>query len=65
MQKRKLGHSDLLAAPWAFGGNVFGWTVDEPHSSASSHLRTQAAPFVVPAGQRIESSQWPSTRTPG
>ncbi|MBS1942372.1 MAG: aldo/keto reductase, partial [Bacteroidetes bacterium] len=30
MQKRKLGHSDLLAAPWAFGGNVFGWTVDEP-----------------------------------
>ena len=30
MQKRKLGHSDLMVAPWAFGGNVFGWTVDEP-----------------------------------
>lgn len=29
MQKRKLGHSDLMVAPWAFGGNVFGWTVDE------------------------------------
>lgn len=30
MEKRKLGRSDLFAAPWAFGGNVFGWTVDEP-----------------------------------
>ena len=30
MQKRKLGHSDLMVAPWAFGGNVFGWTVEEP-----------------------------------
>ncbi len=30
MEKRKLGHSDLHVAPWAFGGNVFGWTVDEP-----------------------------------
>ncbi len=29
MEKRKLGHSDLMVAPWAFGGNVFGWTVDE------------------------------------
>jgi len=29
MQKRKLGKSDLHVAPLAFGGNVFGWTVDE------------------------------------
>lgn len=29
MQKRKLGNSDLHVAPLAFGGNVFGWTVDE------------------------------------
>jgi aryl-alcohol dehydrogenase-like predicted oxidoreductase len=29
IQKRKLGNSGLEVAPWAFGGNVFGWTVDE------------------------------------
>ena len=29
MQKRKLGNSPLEVAPLAFGGNVFGWTVDE------------------------------------
>lgn len=30
MEKRVLGSSDLELAPLAFGGNVFGWTVDEP-----------------------------------
>jgi aryl-alcohol dehydrogenase-like predicted oxidoreductase len=30
MKKRKLGNSGLEVAPLAFGGNVFGWTVDEP-----------------------------------
>src|SRR5438105_744266 len=29
MNKRKLGRSGLEVAPLAFGGNVFGWTVDE------------------------------------
>jgi aryl-alcohol dehydrogenase-like predicted oxidoreductase len=29
MKKRKLGHSDLEISPFVFGGNVFGWTVDE------------------------------------
>jgi aryl-alcohol dehydrogenase-like predicted oxidoreductase len=28
MQRQPLGRSGLTAAPWAFGGNVFGWTVD-------------------------------------
>jgi aryl-alcohol dehydrogenase-like predicted oxidoreductase len=32
MDTRKLGHSNLEVAPLAFGGNVFGWTVDEPTS---------------------------------
>lgn len=32
MKKRKLGNSDLQVAPLAFGGNVFGWTIDEPTS---------------------------------
>jgi len=29
MKKRTLGNSGLEVAPLAFGGNVFGWTVDE------------------------------------
>lgn len=29
MEKRSLGSSGILVAPLAFGGNVFGWTVDE------------------------------------
>lgn len=32
MEKRRLGHSDLLVAPIAFGGNVLGWTADEKTS---------------------------------
>ena len=32
MRKRILGKSDLNIAPLAFGGNVFGWTVDEAAS---------------------------------
>lgn len=34
MKKRKLGNSGLEIAPLAFGGNVFGWTADEPTSFA-------------------------------
>jgi aryl-alcohol dehydrogenase-like predicted oxidoreductase len=32
VQKRKLGKSPLEIAPLVFGGNVFGWTVDETAS---------------------------------
>jgi aryl-alcohol dehydrogenase-like predicted oxidoreductase len=32
MKKRKLGKSDIEIAPLALGGNVFGWTADEPTS---------------------------------
>jgi aryl-alcohol dehydrogenase-like predicted oxidoreductase len=32
MQKRPLGRSGLEIAPLVFGGNVFGWTIDEPTS---------------------------------
>ncbi|MBA55229.1 MAG: alcohol dehydrogenase [Pseudomonadales bacterium] len=32
MQLRKLGRSTLEIAPLAFGGNVFGWTLDEQAS---------------------------------
>ena len=29
MQRQELGKSGLKVAPWAFGGNVFGWTADQ------------------------------------
>ena len=32
MIKRRLGRTGFEVAPLAFGGNVFGWTVDEPTS---------------------------------
>lgn len=32
MDKRKLGNSDLFVSPITFGGNVFGWTIDEARS---------------------------------
>ncbi|HEY6308541.1 MAG TPA: aldo/keto reductase [Candidatus Angelobacter sp.] len=32
MEKRKLGNSGLEVSPLCFGGNVFGWTADEPMS---------------------------------
>ncbi len=34
MNKRELGTTGFEVAPLAFGGNVFGWTVDEPTSFA-------------------------------
>jgi aryl-alcohol dehydrogenase-like predicted oxidoreductase len=34
MQRRRLGRSDISIAPLVFGGNVFGWTADEPTSFA-------------------------------
>jgi aryl-alcohol dehydrogenase-like predicted oxidoreductase len=32
MEKKKLGNSGIAVTPLAFGGNVFGWTIDEPAS---------------------------------
>ncbi|MET0935557.1 MAG: aldo/keto reductase, partial [Luteibacter sp.] len=32
MTRRQLGRSPLQVAPLAFGGNVFGWSADEPRS---------------------------------
>ncbi|MGZ3872943.1 MAG: aldo/keto reductase [Mucilaginibacter sp.] len=33
MEKREIGKSGLKVYPFAFGGNVFGWTIDEKESS--------------------------------
>ena len=32
MELRMLGRSDLKVSPLCFGGNVFGWTIDEKRS---------------------------------
>lgn len=32
MNKREIGKSGIKVVPFAFGGNVFGWTIDEPTS---------------------------------
>lgn len=32
MEKREIGNSGIKIAPFALGGNVFGWTVDEKES---------------------------------
>ena len=32
MEKRQLGNTDIRVAPLMFGGNVFGWTLDERRS---------------------------------
>ena len=34
MERRPLGRSGIEIAPLVFGGNVFGWTVDEATSFA-------------------------------
>lgn len=34
MDRRQIGRSDLRVSPLCFGGNVFGWTVDEATSFA-------------------------------
>src|ERR1700712_2055614 len=32
MDKREIGKSGIKVQPFAFGGNVFGWTIDEKES---------------------------------
>jgi aryl-alcohol dehydrogenase-like predicted oxidoreductase len=38
MNKRKLGTTEIEVSPLCFGGNVFGWTIDE----ATSHILLDA-----------------------
>jgi aryl-alcohol dehydrogenase-like predicted oxidoreductase len=42
MKKRRLGKTDLMISPLAFGGNVFGWTIDEKQSFEILDLFTGA-----------------------
>jgi aryl-alcohol dehydrogenase-like predicted oxidoreductase len=56
---RKLGKSGLAVAPLAFGGNVFGWTIDE----ATSFSLLDA--FVDPGFNLIDTADVYSTWAPG
>lgn len=59
MQKKMLGKSDLSVAPLAFGGNVFGWTVDEKTSF------TLLDAFVGSGLNLIDTANMYSTWVPG
>ncbi len=58
MLKRRIGRSDLTVAPFCLGGNVFGWTADEPTSFAIlDRFVEQGFDFIdtaesIPAGRR-------------
>jgi aryl-alcohol dehydrogenase-like predicted oxidoreductase len=59
MTKRKLGNSGIEITPLAFGGNVFGWTVDEP--TAFGILDA----FVEGGGNFIDTADTYSRWVPG
>jgi aryl-alcohol dehydrogenase-like predicted oxidoreductase len=59
MQPRKLGHSELRVTPLALGGNVFGWTADEPTSFAILDA------FVALGGNAIDTADGYSYWVPG
>ena len=59
MKKRELGRSGLKVAPLALGGNVFGWTVDEPTS------RSLLDAFVAAGFNLIDTANVYSYWVPG
>jgi aryl-alcohol dehydrogenase-like predicted oxidoreductase len=59
MEKRKIGKSKLETAPLAFGGNIFGWTVDE-----ATAFRLLDA-FVAEGFNLIDTADIYSTWVPG
>lgn len=59
MKRRRLGNSGLEVSPLAFGGNVFGWTVDE---QASFKLLDA---FVVSGFNLIDTADVYSNWVPG
>ncbi len=59
MQMRRLGTTEISVAPLAFGGNVLGWTVDEPTSFALLDA------FVAGGGNLIDTADSYSRWAPG
>lgn len=59
MEKRKLGNTGVEVAPWAFGGNVLGWTADEKTSF------TLLDAFVDAGFNLVDTADTYSTWVPG
>lgn len=59
MPRRALGRTGFSVTPLAFGGNVFGWTVDEPASFALLDA------FVAAGGNLIDTADSYSRWAPG
>src|SRR3954447_23665885 len=59
IEKRPIGSSRLKVAPLALGGNVFGWTADEPTSFAILDA------FVDAGGNMIDTADVYSAWVPG
>jgi aryl-alcohol dehydrogenase-like predicted oxidoreductase len=59
MERRKLGQSGLSVTPLVLGGNVFGWTADEPASFAILDA------FVGAGGNAIDTADGYSYWVPG
>lgn len=59
VEKRPLGSSGISVAPLALGGNVFGWTADEPTSFGILDA------FVDAGGNMIDSADVYSAWVPG
>jgi hypothetical protein len=50
MELRMLGRSGLKVSPLCFGGNVFGWTIDEKRSfdCSMASLGTDSISSILP-----------------
>ncbi|QNP45811.1 aldo/keto reductase [Sphingomonas sediminicola] len=59
VEKRSLGQSGISVAPLALGGNVFGWTADEPTSFDILDA------FVDAGGNMVDSADVYSAWVPG
>jgi aryl-alcohol dehydrogenase-like predicted oxidoreductase len=59
MEKRRLGHSELEVSRLCFGGNVFGWTIDEITSFEILDA------FVAAGGNFIDTADFYSRWVPG
>ena len=59
VEKRSLGQSGISVAPLALGGNVFGWTADEPTSFEILDA------FVDAGGNMVDSADVYSAWVPG
>ena len=59
VEKRPLGQSGISVAPLALGGNVFGWTADEPTSFEILDA------FVDAGGNMVDSADVYSAWVPG